>query len=104
MRLTASGRRPGRFRLILITSLTVGMVLMGYYIYFQAQLEKVHTRNLRLLATMSTQIEQTLLGYSSVVDSFYRSQCKDAAKKDASKKDAPKKDAARKDAPKDAPA
>src|SRR5947207_2008940 len=78
MRLTASGRPPGRFRLVLITSLIVGMVFLGYYVYFQAQLEKVHTRNLRLLATMSTQIEQTLLGYSSVIDSLYRSQCKDA--------------------------
>ena len=59
------------------TVLVVSAVLGFYYYRFREQLDILHTRNFRLLATMSSQIEDSIAGYVSAIDSIVQTDCAD---------------------------
>ena len=64
-------------RIVLATVLVVSAVLGFYYYRFREQLDILHTRNFRLLATMSSQIEDSIAGYVSAIDSIVQTDCAD---------------------------
>lgn len=67
--------KGGRIRITIVTAAAIAIVFLFYYLHFRTSLDRIHVRNLRLLANMSTQIEDAIGGYVSVVKSLYENPC-----------------------------
>ncbi len=75
MDLSTSRLRNHRVRIAIVTAALVVLVLLGYYLRFTGSLDRIHVRNLRLLSVMSTQVEDALNGYVSVLKNIAENSC-----------------------------
>lgn len=72
--------RNGRMRIAIVTVAAVALLFLAYYLRFNAALDRIQVRNLRLLAVMSSQVEAAIGGYISVVKSLANNPCPELVK------------------------